>query len=458
MSEYGGMSGAYCPSCGTPHGATDRFCPGCGLEFDGSPRRSSNSRRAAVAVAVVLLLGAGGFAAAQMRGQEPGSAAGPTPSTSGTGAASSPTPSTQTGTPTPSPTVTPSASSETPATFPQLFSRVRSGVVRIDVSICDGGGTGTGFLVDDDLVVTAAHVVDGAASLGLTFGDEAKPTVASGIVVGIDREADMAMIRADRGLKGHVFGMAEAPPGVGQQVVAIGFPRGEPMTLTQGIVSGLNRTISFGERIYGGLIQTDAAINPGNSGGPMLDLAGSVQGVADAVRTDAQGIAFAIPASTVQRLTAQWRDNTASVVDAACDDPTPPLTTTEIEVLLPDDDPLTIEVTDFFVSYFTAINSGDYDQVWGMMSPNLRPPDPSRLAESLSTTIDFEVVVHDVKDGSGDTAKAHVTFISTQAPGQGPEGQTCTMWDLDYILEPADGSWQIRRGSGHAGEKAFGSC
>ena len=190
----------------------------------------------------------------------------------------------------------------------------------------------------------------------------------------------------------------------------------------------------------------------------MLDLAGSVQGVADAVRTDWQGIAFAIPAATVQRLTAQWRANTESVVEADCDDPTPPLTTTEIEVLPPDDDPLTIEVTDFFVDYFTAINSGDYDRVWAMMSPRLRPADAGKLAESLSTTIDFEVLVNDVKDGAGDTATAHVSFISTQAPDQGPEGQTCTMWDLDYTLEPADGSWQIGRAAGHAGEKAFRSC
>jgi S1-C subfamily serine protease len=335
---------------------------------------------------------------------------------------------------------------------------VRSGVVRIDSSTCDGGGIGTGFLIDDDLVVTAAHVVEGAASLGLTFGDESDPSIASGVVVGIDPLTDMALIRADRNLDGHVFSLADSSPDVGQSIVAIGFPQGEPMTLTSGIVSGLNRTISFEGRTYAGLIQTDAAINPGNSGGPMLDLKGTVQGVADAVRTDSQGIAYAIPARTVRSLTAKWKGNTTSVVDAACEAPTAPDRTTDFDVLPPSDDPLAVEVTQLFREYFTAINEADYQRAWELMSPRLRPSDVDSFAESLSSTIDFGVVVQSVTPGEDGTANAHVYFVSTQSAEQGPEGQTCTAWDLDYTLVPTGDPWQIRRAKAHGGGKAYHSC
>ena len=345
-----------------------------------------------------------------------------------------------------------------PEDFAQVFSTVRSGVVRIDTSTCDGGGIGTGFLVDDDLIVTAAHVVDGAASLGLTFGSESDPSVASGIVVGIDRSADMAMIRADRKLKGHVFEFADSNPQVGQEVIAIGFPKGEPMTLTRGVVSGLDRTITIDGESYGHLIQTDAAINPGNSGGPMVDLDGSVQGVADAVRTDAQGIAYAIPADTAKELSRAWRSNSESVVSASCDQPTAPDTTTDLDLQPPSENPLAIDVTTFFDGYFTAINQSDYEQVWSMLSSRLRPSDPGKLADSLSTTIDFGMQVHSVAQQSNGTVRAHVSFISTQAPNQGPKGQTCTVWDLDYTLTPTGEPWQIRKAVGHGGATPYRSC
>ncbi|KRE41113.1 hypothetical protein ASG74_14735 [Knoellia sp. Soil729] len=415
----------------------------------------------ALVAALVVLLGSAAFAASQLLKPDatsttPVDSARATPSVTPTRVSPSPTPTSPSPTPA-SASPSPSAS-EVPGDFAQIFSKVRSGVVRIDSSTCDGGGIGTGFLIDDALIVTAAHVVEGAASLGLTFGDESDPTVASGVVVGIDRETDMALIRADRDLDGHVFGLADSQPDVGQSVVAIGFPQGEPMTLTSGIVSGLNRTISFEGRTFQGLIQTDAAINPGNSGGPMLDLKGAVQGVADAVRTDAQGIAYAIPAATVRRLTEQWRGNTKSVVDADCEAPTAPDRTSDFDIVPPSDDPLAVEVTQLFRDYFTAINGADYDQAWALMSPRLRPSDVTTFADSLSSTIDFGVVVHSVKPGKDGSATAHVYFVSTQASEQGPEGQTCTVWDLDYTLVPTGDPWQIRRAKAHGGGSAYHSC
>jgi S1-C subfamily serine protease len=89
---------------------------------------------------------------------------------------------------------------------------------------------------------------------------------------------------------------------VGEVAIAIGSPRGTfSDTITQGIVSGLGRTIDVGDGLsrrtthLTGLIQTDAAINPGNSGGPLLDAAGKVIGIVTASASNSQGVGFAIP-------------------------------------------------------------------------------------------------------------------------------------------------------------------
>ena len=81
-------------------------------------------------------------------------------------------------------------------------------------------------------------------------------------------------------------------------MAAIGYPLDEPKTLTEGTISGLDREIDTESGSFDGMVQTDTAINPGNSGGPLVDLDGQVVGVADAIRKNAQGIGFAIPASS----------------------------------------------------------------------------------------------------------------------------------------------------------------
>ncbi|AFZ72254.1 S1C family serine protease [Natronobacterium gregoryi] len=164
----------------------------------------------------------------------------------------------------------------------------------------EGRGQGSGFLVDDTHVVTNDHVVAGGEEADLQYvnGDWTNTRL-----VGSDRYSDLAVLEVD-----HVpdeatpLSLAEERPVVGQQVVAVGNPYGLEGTLTEGVVSGVNRTVNPPDRefSYPNVIQTDAAVNPGNSGGPLVDLGGNVVGVVNAAGGD--NIGFAISAALTRRV------------------------------------------------------------------------------------------------------------------------------------------------------------
>ncbi len=151
----------------------------------------------------------------------------------------------------------------------------------------------------DGLILTNNHVVAGGGDLEVILADGRQ---VSGSVVSTDPQHDLAVVRADAG------GLTPARLGssshliVGQLAVAIGSPLGTfTDTVTEGIVSGLHRSVTVTDPStqntiqLEGVIQTDAAINPGNSGGPLLDAAGLVVGVITAQASGAQGVGFAIP-------------------------------------------------------------------------------------------------------------------------------------------------------------------
>ncbi len=166
-------------------------------------------------------------------------------------------------------------------------------------------GTGSGFiLASDGRIVTNAHVVEGATEVTVTLTDG---RIFEGEVVGTDSVTDVAAIKikADS-LPTVVLGKTETLS-PGQWAIAIGNPLGLDNTVTAGIISALGRTSSEvgipDKRVQ--FIQTDAAINPGNSGGPLLNDRGEVIGMNTAIRRDAQGLGFAIPVETFQRIADQ---------------------------------------------------------------------------------------------------------------------------------------------------------
>ena len=186
----------------------------------------------------------------------------------------------------------------------QVVKRESPAVVLISTTAGDGGGLGSGFLIDTQgHVITNAHVVDGATTTTVTFEDG---TETKGTILGVDKSTDVAVVKVDKvpsGVRPAPFGNS-GDLTVGQSVVAIGNPYGYSGTATTGIVSALKRAIqSPSGFIIQNAIQTDAAINQGNSGGPLFDSNGRVIGINSQIASKNGGnvgIGFAVPIDTVR--------------------------------------------------------------------------------------------------------------------------------------------------------------
>lgn len=164
-------------------------------------------------------------------------------------------------------------------------------------------GSGTGFVVDKrGYILTNAHVVDdGNAKMVKVIYDGGKTTL--GRVVWYDTTIDLAVVKVDvKGLIPAELGNSDDVK-VGDIAIAIGNPLGTDLmtSVTQGIISGLNRDVSTENTNMSGLIQTDASINPGNSGGPLLNQEGQVIGI-NTVKANADNLGFAIPINTAKTI------------------------------------------------------------------------------------------------------------------------------------------------------------
>jgi S1-C subfamily serine protease len=165
-------------------------------------------------------------------------------------------------------------------------------------------GQGSGFITrSDGIVLTNAHVVEGASEVSVTLPDGRS---FSGKVLGSDPVTDVAVVRvAARGLPVAALGdSSKVKPG--EWAIAIGNPLGLDNTVTAGIISAIQRTNALGEGQRVPYLQTDAAINPGNSGGPLINDRGQVIGINTAIRrAPGAGLSFAIPITVARQIAAQ---------------------------------------------------------------------------------------------------------------------------------------------------------
>ena len=183
---------------------------------------------------------------------------------------------------------------------------------------------GSGIIIANDgtwlYMVTNAHVVEDATTLSVSFADN---SVYEAQLCGTDEEVDLAVIKvavsdlsSDTLSQIAVIAVGDSDAlEVGEQVVAIGNALGYGQSVTTGIVSALDRSLTNENGITSTYIQTDAAINPGNSGGALLNLDGELVGIntAKLSDTDVEGMGYAIPISDVVELISQLMTQTTDL-------------------------------------------------------------------------------------------------------------------------------------------------
>jgi len=167
-------------------------------------------------------------------------------------------------------------------------------------------GVGSGFIIESNgLILTNAHVVEGATTIYVTLTDKREFKAK---LLGLDKRTDIAVVKIDaRDLPKLPLGDSSRVR-VGEWVLAIGSPFGLENTVTAGIVSAKSRDTGD----YLPFIQTDVAVNPGNSGGPLLNTAGQVIGINSQIFSRSggyMGISFAIPIDEAMRVADQLRTN-----------------------------------------------------------------------------------------------------------------------------------------------------
>lgn len=495
----------YCSRCGGVLQQQSQFCPHCGARvaspatggwdqappvlplpapqpgpppsFVPAPPTRHRAAWLALVAALVLVIGGGtvGIIALSHRANSP--AASPvatqaTTSSSPTTVASSPTGvasgrpvvspivKTVTVAPKPAPTAPtravpvaparPSRNSTTAAPaapvvdFAAIYKKQQSGVVRIETVGCSDSGVGTGFLLSPTLVATVDHVVTDSAVVSLVTGSGRT----TGVVIGSDPVHDLALVRADAPLAGYQFHFSATAPSVGDSVAAIGFPIGDPMTMTRGGISGLDRDITVDGTQRTGLLETDTPVNPGNSGGPLLATDGSVVGLVDALNTQANGIAYAVPAEQAGTADARWAASPVEQPPASCDDPLGP-SQERSDIGAPPPGSVTggqlAGIVATFNTYFGGINAGDYRSAYTALAPGRQNPDDyAGFADGVSTSYDSDIRIVDAQAVDAVTVNVLLTFNSLQISAKGPDGDTCDNWTLVFkMVQLDDGSWRM---------------
>jgi putative serine protease PepD len=205
-----------------------------------------------------------------------------------------------------------------------IAARVLPSVVSIETMSKDGGGSGSGFVIDPNgYLLTNNHVVADALTIKVILNDGREYAAK---ILGRDESYDLAVLKIPAtGLKALQFGDSDKVQ-VGDSVIAFGSPLGLSGTVTQGIISAKDRPVTAGDEnsstSFISALQTDAAINPGNSGGPLVDATGAVIGVNSAIaslgsslgsQSGSIGLGFAIPINQARKTADQLiRDGKAT--------------------------------------------------------------------------------------------------------------------------------------------------
>ncbi len=183
------------------------------------------------------------------------------------------------------------------------FSGIIDDVIKSVVSVGTNVGQGSGVVVDErGFIVTNYHVVEGASTLRVLSSEN---KVYDAKLIAFNDGLDLAMLKVNQQFENLEFGDSDDVR-IGQKVIAVGNPAGLSFSVSEGIISAVNRKGPNGKSVY---IQHDVSINPGNSGGPLIDSSGQIIGINNFKIGGYEGLGFAIESNVVE-------DFISEVIDA----------------------------------------------------------------------------------------------------------------------------------------------
>lgn len=346
-------------------------------------------------------------------------------------------------------TTEPSSTPAGPLSDEELISNLGSAVVRVAVTTCDGLASGTGFQVAPDLVVTAAHVVDGAASVSVTNDSE----LASAEVLGLDRDTDTALLRTSDEVSDRVLPLAREDVSQGSRIVALGFPLGVwEVRNTSGSITSAQTVVQYADQRVDPVVMTDADINSGYSGGPALTSTGEVAGLVSGSRVlDEQGNTvdgekYLVPASSISAGLQRWRRATAvepqecgAITDVPDED-------YSLDVVMVTDDPVALSAAQTLYNHGQSINVGDYVAAHALFSPALaqRLPMPA-WGRGLGSSFWERLEVLQADPLGPGQLELRAFLTTAQAAADSADGTTCTRWHMNYTMVAEGSDWLIDR-------------
>lgn len=338
-----------------------------------------------------------------------------------------------------------------------VFDTHEASVLRVSALSCDDGAwMGTAFAVGEDLLLTAAHVAEGARTISV---QRPSGEVAPAEVVGMVRDHDVALLRSTEPLEVPALELAESVPGRGSPLAVLGYPLGTyDLRIVQGLVAGLPEPVEYdGQRVDRAFI-TDAAVNGGNSGGPVLDTSGRVIGLVSG--------------------TTQWDDSGDPVEDTSLvipvedisDDlgalrvaePSPSRCPGEDEVEVPEavledwDGELRLSVQDpsdtaaaigqVLYTHGLSINDAAYASAFELFTTaqQRRLGGLDEWSDGVAASYWADIDLLSVS-GTRDDATATVALRTIDASDA---GDVCRLWRLNYTLRASGDGWLIDKAKG----------
>ncbi|MEZ2661413.1 S1C family serine protease [Aneurinibacillus aneurinilyticus] len=324
--------------------------------------------------------------------------------------------------------------------FKQIIRDTQKKVVLIEVENEEESGLGSGFLYNDKGdIITNAHVVEGAKKIRIKISDT---SIYPGKVIGMSIEKDVAVIRVKalagkEPLKINIDKKAE----IGDPVIAFGNPHGLENTVTNGIISGIDRDLTIGETKYRGVYQTSVPIAPGNSGGPLvLQSTGEAIGINSAGGKDGN-IGFSIPLSQVMTMVQGWSMHpNEKLASESSSEGEGKLSQRYTKDSLAQD-------ARYLVQYFyDSVNSRDYVNAYAVLGSSMKNGlSYEKFRSGYLNTMNVEV--KEISVHSSTSSKAEIIAIIEARESNNGE-QHVTMYKVTYMIGLENDSLRILKGKG----------